>query len=394
MRAVTTLSMVLLTAAAACAKASSEDDDADGVDVPDAATDMRPDAGSEPDGGSGVVASECPPEQFATGFDEGGALVCAPIDPAASAAVNQQCSIYLGWRDSCDGCTTAPAKWGATSASACANGAGGDNSCLNPTLGDADIKMFGLNTDGDVDDNDKLYLGWNCVVPEDTHVAGPCPEGTFLWAVAPAGLECVTAADTIAAYAGANCNLYLGARDSCDGCATAPAKWGHVSSAGCVNDNGVDNTCTAPALGGPNVDLFGLNTDGDVNDDDKFYLGFQCAGAAPAEEVVDRSCPDGQLVVAIGSDGRVHCASPLPSAEATLQKECRFYFGWRDSCDGCNLAPSKWGSVSHSECDRGVGANGTCHSVMLGGVAVPMFGLNTDGDVDGNDKFYLGFTCN
>ena len=177
MRVVTTLSIVLLSAAAACAKGASEGDDADDVDLPDASTDIRPDAGSQPDaGGDGVVASECPPEQFATGFDEGGALVCAPIDPAARSAVNQQCSIYLGWRDDCDDCTTAPAKWGSTSASTCANGAGGDNSCLTPTLGDVDLKMFGLNTDGDVDDNDKLYLGCHCVVPEDTHVAGPCPD--------------------------------------------------------------------------------------------------------------------------------------------------------------------------------------------------------------------------
>lgn len=131
--------------------------------TPDAATGPGDDAGGEPDAGGGGVASSCPPDQFATGFDDGGALVCAPIDPAALAAVNQQCSIVLGWRDNCGGCTTAPAKWGSTSATSCANGAGGDNSCISPTLGDTAIEMFGLNTDGDVDGNDKFYLGFKCL---------------------------------------------------------------------------------------------------------------------------------------------------------------------------------------------------------------------------------------
>jgi len=393
-RVVTALSLCLLNAAA-CAKASS-DDDTDGNATPDAAVGSHDDAGGDtPDAGGGVVASSCPADQFATGFDESGALTCAPIDPAASGAVNQHCSIYLGWRDSCDGCTTAPAKWGATgaSASSCANGAGADDTCTTPALGGTEIALFGLNTDGDVDDNDKFYLGWHCVPPDEPHVNGPCPAGTYLWAVAPAGVECVTASDMIAEYARTSCNLYVGSRDSCDGCVTAPAKWGHVSGADCSNDNGVNNTCTTPMLGGQTVDLFGLNTDGDVNDDDKLYMGFQCAGATAAEEVVDHACPDDQLVVGIGSDGRVHCASPLPAAEAVIQRSCRFYFGFRDSCDGCVTAPAKWGSVSHNECTLGVGADDTCTSALFDGVSVPLFGLNTDGDVDGNDKFYVGFQC-
>jgi hypothetical protein len=155
----------------------------------------------------------------------------------------------------------------------------------------------------------------------------------------------------------------------------------------------VSNTCTVPSLGGQAVRTFGLNTDGDVNDDDKFYLGFQCGGAAPAEEEVDRSCPEGQLIVGIESNGRVRCASPLPAAEPVIQSACHLYFGWRDECGSCTTAPSKWGRVSHAGCQNGAGAANSCAPTTLGESTIPLFGLNTDGDVDGNDKFHIGFKC-
>ena len=126
----------------------------------------------------------------------------------------------------------------------------------------------------------------------------------------------VAAADAIAGYARQSCAMYAGWRDSCDGCTDPPAKWGRVTSEACQNGAGAANTCTVPTLADQTVNTFGLNTDGDVNDDDKFYLGFTCGGAAPAEEEVDRSCPEGQLVVGVESNGRVRCASPLPAAVA------------------------------------------------------------------------------
>jgi hypothetical protein len=391
-RVVTAVAICVLSAAtAACATASSDDEgasDARPAGGDDGGTPDRPDARDD-----GVVASSCPQDQFATGFDESGALTCAPIDAAALAAVNDHCSLYLGWRDDCNGCTSPPAKWGAVSGSDCANGAGAANTCVGATLDGADVELFGLNTDGDVDGNDKLYLGWHCVPPVEENQNGPCPEGTFLWAVAPAGVECVTARDIIADYARSHCTLYAGTRDSCDGCTTPPAKWGRVSGTDCMNGAGADNTCTTPTLGDQTVETFGLNTDGDVNDDDKFYLGFQCGGAEKLEEEVDRSCPVGQLVVAVGSDGRVNCESPLVAAEAAIQTGCQLYLGWRDSCNGCTSPPAKWGRVSHADCASGAGANGTCAPADLGGVSVPLFGLNTDGDVDGNDKFYVGLRC-
>ena len=351
--------------------------------------------GQEPDAGGGTVASSCPENQFATGLDESGQVECAPIDEAALAAINDSCSVYLGWRDSCDGCATAPAKWGATTGTTCANGAGADDTCTAPALPPPDgpeVSLFGLNTDGDVNDDDKFYLGWHCVPPAEPHVSGPCPPGTFLWAISPSGLECASAADAIAAWAHTGCAMYAGWRDSCDGCTDPPAKWGRVTGDTCANGAGAANTCTTPTLGAEVVTTFGLNTDGDVNDDDKFYLGFTCGGAAPAEEEVDRSCPDGQLVVGIGSDGRVRCASPVPAAEAVVQASCNLYFGYRDSCDGCVTPPVKWGRVSHAGCQAGAGA-AQCIPLDLGGTTLTAIAFDTDGDVDGNDKFYLGLHC-
>ena len=77
-------------------------------------------------------------------------------------------------------------------------------------------------------------------------------------------------------YINNNCRLYLGWRDNCDGCTIPPAKWGYVNDSTCVNGAGVHNTCTTPNLAGEVVRTFGLNTDGDVGADDKFYVGFRC----------------------------------------------------------------------------------------------------------------------
>jgi len=371
-----------LGAAPGCATGHSADDDA-------APPDARPPA---PDAGSPIVASTCPPGQFATGLDQGGALTCASIDPAALAAVAESCSIYLGWRDECDGCSTPPSKWGHAGAS-CTSSAGADSGCRSVTLGGTDLELFALGTDGDVNDDDKFYLGWQCTPPEDARVPGPCPEGTYLAAVTPGGLECASAGGAIAEYARSGCQVYAGWRDKCGSCTTPPSKWGHAGGDVCAVGLGVNGTCAEYTLGDRAVRTFGLNTDGDVDENDKFYLGFQCSGAAPAEEVAPASCPAGQLVVAIESDGRVRCASPLPEAEAAIQAGCRLYAGWRDNCSGCQLAPSKWGLVGHAACEAGAGADSTCGMTALGDATMPLFGLSPDGDVDGNDTFYVGFRC-
>jgi len=68
------------------------------------------------------------------------------------------------------------------------------------------------------------------------------------------------------------------------------------------------------------------------------------------------------------------------------------YFGWRDGCDGCTAPPAKWGQVKVGGCTLGVGADDTCGKFAFG-QTVDMFGLNTDGDVDGNDAFYATLSC-
>ena len=77
--------------------------------------------------------------------------------------VNQNCRIYLGWRDSCDGCVNSPTKWGYATDTSCVNGVGTDNTCQTPNLGGELVQMFGLNPDGDVDGSDKIYVGLHCL---------------------------------------------------------------------------------------------------------------------------------------------------------------------------------------------------------------------------------------
>jgi hypothetical protein len=111
--------------------------------------------------GTGYAGSNqtCPAGSYVQGIDATGTVVCASL----ASFVNQSCHLYLGWRDACDGCTTAPAKWGRVSAAACTNGAGADNTCQTPTLATEEVTLFGLNVDGAVDDSDKLYIGLKCL---------------------------------------------------------------------------------------------------------------------------------------------------------------------------------------------------------------------------------------
>jgi hypothetical protein len=382
MRRVTIGAVWILSALTACGSSDggSVDSDAAATAGDGAATDAPLPA-----------ASACPAGQFATGLDDGGRLECAPIDAAALAAVDEHCAVLFGWSAACGACTSDPTRWGRVTGTSCANGIGANGTCTSATLDGVDVEMYGLNTASDVADDDKFYLGWSCAVPDDTPSAGPCPAGTFVSALAP--VECVTARAAIAGYAHESCAVYAGWIGACDGCTTAPAQWGRASGEDCANGLGAEGTCTTPTLGDTEVHLFGFSPDGDVDGDDKFHVGFQCAGASAADGLVDRACPDGQLVVAVEEDGQVRCASPLPAAEAALQTGCHLYLGWRGDCTGCDSEPAKWGRVSHDACEVGVGADDTCSATELGDATVELFGLSTDGDVDDNDKFYVGFTC-
>ena len=349
-------------------------------------------AGGNGAGGGMVMAQTCPPDEFATGV-VGGMLQCASIDLAAKAAVNDNCRIYAGWRDSCDGCTTAPSKWGYSDGASCTNGFGMHNTCNTHTLGGVAVTMFGLNTDGDVDGNDKFHLGWHCTPPADPPMMGPCSAGSFMSSYDGVNIECVTAHAAITEYAADQCNLYFGWRDNCNGCTSAPAKWGRVGTASCFDGGGVNNTCTQTTLGGQSVRLLGVNTDGDVDGNDKFYVGMHCSGATPSVTASAPACPNGQLMTGINSDGSISCASPHPQVEGVVQNDCYAYYGWSDNCSACTVLPNKWGRVSFNMCQNGVGQDNTCQVSPLDGTSVQLFGVNTDGSVNGDDKFYSGLRC-
>ncbi len=378
----------------ACANADSDADAGPEVTI-DSGTPPDIDAGvlDGPDaGGGGGGSAQCPPGEVATAVRTDGTLTCAPFDEAVRNAVNTHCSLFFGWRDSCDGCTDPPAKWGRVAHGSCENGAGGNNTCTTPMLGADTVELFGLNTDGDVNDDDKFYVGLHCTEAVNTGTIVPCKPGEFLARVEGVPV-CRTAAVGIVDYVQDNCSVYLGWRDSCDGCTDPPSKWGFANQSGCQVGAGADNTCSTPDLGGVAVNAIGVNTDGDIDGNDKFYLGVSCAAPADNTMAVAGTCPDDSLVTGIAADGSAECTNVGAIAATAVRRDCYTYLGWRDSCDGCTTIPAKWGRASHNTCELGVGADDTCTSATLGATEVRLIGVNTDGDVNDDDKFYAGFGC-
>jgi hypothetical protein len=342
------------------------------------------------EGGASLIAS-CPPGEFAQAI-AGGRLECTAIDALVRDVVNDDCAVYFGWRDDCNGCSDPPVKWGRVSAGDCAVGAGGDNTCGSFQLGGESVELFGLNPDGDVDGNDKLYLGRHCAEPAPESHAGPCATDELLSAVDGDANRCGDARSPILGYLRQSCFLYFGWRDNCNGCSDPPAKWGRVNDLACETAGG-DSACTLADLDGEIVRLFGLNPDGDVDGNDKLHLGFHCFGATPTQGPESGACPPRQFVTGLYDDGSVHCSSLEAAIHDYVAAGCVHYFGWRDSCDGCVDPPAKWGSVSQLACQLGAGGDNTCASAELGSGTIQLLGINADGDVDGNDKLYLGTRC-
>lgn len=343
---------------------------------------------------TGFVASACPDGAFATGLDLEGKLACAPLAPIARDTINGACSAYLGWRDACSDCDLPPTKWGHASPAGCENGAGANDTCTTPTLDGVAVNLFGLNFDGDVNGDDKVHLGFSCPSPDGTKVDGPCAKGTYAASLAADGTAtCVSAQTPVLEHVGAKCGLYFGWRDACDGCTSAPDRWGQVSPTGCSVGLGPQSTCTTPTLGDEAVQLFGLSMGGDVDGNDKLYLALHCEDPAMGATMTKGACPAGQLITAVAEDGLLTCQSPAKVVADYFDAHCTFYFGWRDGCSGCTDAPDKWGRVRSGFCTNDNGVDNTCTETILGGKTLEMFGLNTDGDVNDDDKLYLGFRC-
>jgi hypothetical protein len=317
-------------------------------------------------------------------------VICGSLTQAARDYVNSYCSVYWGWRDNCDGCQSEPVRWGSISEDACHDGSG-FNSCQTKTLGSQSVRLFGLDmgTFTDVDGNDKFYIGMRCTAPPPSSVASQCPAGQFVTGVGAGGtVQCGGIGSAAKTAINDNCRLYAGWSDDCYSDCTTPQKWGYVTNSSCA-EYGSDNTCTAPTLNGKAVRLLGLNPDGDVDGNDKFFLGTECVGitVGPAGD-----CPAGQLAVGV-SGGAVQCAPVAGALQAYVADKCSLYLGWRDHCNGCTEPPDKWGRVSQNSCQNGDGSNNTCTTALLDNDIVKLFGLNPDGDVDGNDKLFYGFRC-
>lgn len=370
-----------LVAVAGCASA------ADPAAIPDAPVAMHDSA----IGGDGATAHACGADQFVTAVAADGTVSCAPVTEPTRAAIAASCSTYLAWRDGCDGCTSVPTKYG-NAGGTCSVGVGADNTCTTPNLGGATVALLGLNMDGNVDGNDKLYGSLHCTVPAPASTPAPCAAGEYVTGSSSGGFTCAPLAAAVVDYVRASCSLYLGWQDSCDGCTTFPAKWGHAGDAGCQNGAGLDDTCTVATLGTEQVNLFGISPDGDVDDNDKIHVGLHCNAPPPASTSTTTTCPAGQFVTGTGTDASLQCASPAPLFHTYFTQHCSVYFGWRDGCDGCTLAPAKWGQVKVGGCTLGTGVNDTCSTFMMG-QPVSMFGLNVDGDVDGNDALYATLHC-
>lgn len=98
-----------------------------------------------------------------TGVDAAGQPVCVGLAEVVREYVNTRCYVYIGWRDSCDGCTTVPVKFGRTrGADAECAVAGADSTCATFDLFGQLVQMAGVSTDGDVNDDDKFWIGLKC----------------------------------------------------------------------------------------------------------------------------------------------------------------------------------------------------------------------------------------
>ena len=197
-------------------------------------------------------------------------------------------------------------------------------------------------------------LGFKCGSLAESGHAGACKPGEFLKNVNGDFTECVAPDYMVVDYVRKNCSVFLGWRDNCEDCALDPQKWGRLQGVKCKNGYGDDNLCLTPFINEQWVPLFALNTDGDVNDDDTFYLGMHCEeGPSEAEISSTGPCPAGTLMTGIEADGRPRCANPVPLLQDVVRSSCSLYAGWRDNCDDCQQAPEKWGRVGHRSCSLG-----------------------------------------
>lgn len=350
------------------------------------------DAPSTPAIDASIAAAACAPGRYATNIASSGDITCTPFDDATAVAVRSRCSIYLGQHDSCDGCADAPTKWSKSDPLGCT---GVGSTCVSTTLDDPStpVELAALDLDGDVNDDDKIYAGLHCITAPRPTAPAPCAPGWAINSRRGNSWWCAPISEAAVGYVRSHCSVYLGWNDSCDGCTSPPTKWGHANDVDCVSGAGTNGTCTTATLAGETVKLFGLNTDGDTDGNDKFHIGLSCSASTPSGVATNGQCADGEFVIGVEADGEIKCGDPSQGFADYLANRCSLFFGWRDSCDACTAPPTKWGQVSVGSCANGTGADDTCTTMTLGGATLQMFGLSPDGNVNADDTFYVGFRC-
>jgi hypothetical protein len=340
-----------------------------------------------------VDAQACPPGEFITNMDGDGRLLCSTIDALTKSAFDDHCRIHLGWRDSCGACTDPPAKWGSVSPKLCNTGVGIDNTCGTFNLGGLPITLFGLNLDGDVDTNDKLYARFSCDATPLVQSAGPCDPNELAINHDTGMLGCGAASAGILDALRSNCRIHVGASDNCEGCNAPPLQWGQASTLQCNAGSAGATTCSMATLGTETMNILGVDFEGDVDGNDTLFMGLSCTKptTAPAQNVA--TCPAGQYATGITGDGKVDCAPVDALAIAYFEAHCRVYLGVSDYCNGCIGVPDKWGYTSSAACQNGFGYDYSCVQTTLGTDMVRLFGVNFDGDVGNDDTIFVGLRC-
>lgn len=370
-------------------ESTSDDEVGETADTTDAET-----SSGESSETSGITESSCADGEIARGYD-GTSLQCEALDADAQSAMNDNCQTYFGWRDSCNGCTEPPSKFGYANGS-CSLVGGADSQCVTQALDGNMVPMLGINTDGTVNNDDKFYAGFDCVdATPSNSTASLCPAGQFVTGIDAEGeVSCADLASLVTSWANESCGAYLGWIDNCSNCTEAPEKWVYAGGAECSPGAGQDNTCVSVNVDGRIVNLAALNSDGTVDDNDTFYLSVDCLEADPTTtaDVVD-ACPPGEFVTAIGSDGTLTCTGANALVSSYVRDNCYAYFGWRDGCDNCMEPPARWAAATPAGCgNKSEGAQCNQHGL---GLAPNQFmaSFGTGGEVDGNDKFYMAWTC-
>ena len=345
------------------------------------------------DGDGDVATGDCPEGEVVVGLGDS-MPICGSFEPVARDAMNDGCRAHLGWVDACGDCTDPPQKLGYAGDDGCETVSGGTDTCGSVVLGSAALSLFGLNTDGAVNGDDRFFAGWNCEGGDDQWSQEPasCPDGTVATGLSGAGeLICTDLSMAVIEWANDRCELTLGWRDTCENCTNVPTEWSTASGISCAPGAGNESDCLIVDVQGADVPLASLGMSGGVDFNDAFFIGLTCRTSDEDMEDATGNCPSGSMVTGIGDGGVVVC-TPVENFAADYAREhCKAYLGWRDDCDGCTDPPTRWASAGSLDC--GTGSSSNCVTASIDGLSRPLSVFNTDGTVDENDKFYVGMQC-